>query len=188
MGSWLALIASIIIGSMVLLWFNGFRNDLQQDSYLNLLEDLSYNNLEEVTDLVEYDFSRIGLNINDPLEVAVVNADSTDFTFELDANNDGVLETMRYYLSDTSAAAYTLNPRDRILFRVDNGGTPEKISSGLTDFEITYYNEAGGVTTDMAAMRSFGVQIVMENEIIYDNQTPMLSWESRITPSALTMY
>ena len=188
MNSWLALIASTIIGGMVLLWFNGFRNDLQRDSYLNLLEDLSYNNLEEVSSLVEYDFARIGVGINDPREVAVLNADSTDFTFELDANNDGVFETMRYYLSDTSAAAYTLNPRDRILFRVENGGAPQKISSGLTDFKITFYDDAGAVTADLAAMRSFGVRIVMENEIIYDNQTPMLAWESRITPSALTMY
>lgn len=188
MNSWLALIASTVIGGMVLLWFNGFRNDVQQDSYMNLLEDLSYDNLAEVTDIIEYDFSRIGLGVNDPRDVAVLNADSTDFTFKLDANNDGVFETIRYYLSATSAAAYTPNPNDRILFRVENGGTPGKISSGLTDFKITYYDDAGAPTTVPAAMRSFGVRILMENEIIYDNQTPMLSWESRFTPSALTMY
>jgi hypothetical protein len=188
MNSWLALIASAVIGGMVLLWFNGYRNDVQQDSYLNLLEDLSYDNLEDVTDLIEYDFSRIGLGINDPRIAAVLNADSTDFTFQLDADGNGVFETMRYYLSDTSAASYTLNPRDRILFRVDNGGAPEKISSGLTDFKITYYNEAGSTTTDLSAMRSFGVRLAMEHEIVYDNKTPMLAWESRITPSALTMY
>lgn len=188
MSSWMALLASTIIGGMVLLWFNGFRNDLQQDSYLNLLEDLSYNNLEEVSSVVEFDFGRMGLGINDPRIVTVLNADSTDFTFQLDANGDGALETIRYYLSDTSAAAYTLNPRDRILYRVDNGGTPEKLSSGLTDFKITYYNDAGAPTTTLSDMRSFGVRIVMENEIIYDNQTPILAWESRISPTALTMY
>lgn len=188
MNSWLALIASTVIGGMVLLWFNGFRNDVQQDSYMNLLEDLSYNNLEDVTDVVEFDFARIGMGINDPRDVAVLNADSTDFSFKLDANNDGAFETIRYYLSDTSAASYTLNPRDRILYRVENGGASEKLSSGLTSFRVTYYDQAGSVTADMSAMRSFGVRITMENEIVYDNQTPMLSWESRITPSALVMY
>lgn len=188
MSSWLALLASTIIGGMVLLWFNGFRNDLQQDSYLNLLEDISYNNLEEVSSVVEFDFGRIGLGVNDPRIATVLNADSTDFTFQLDANNDGALETIRYYLSDTSAAAYTLNPRDRILYRVDNGGTPQKLSSGLTSFRITYYDQAGAVTADLSAMRSFGVRLVMENEIVYDDQTPIMAWESRISPTALTMY
>ncbi len=188
MGSWLALISSAIIGGMVLLQLSRFNNDVQRDSYLNMMEDVAYNNLEEVLSIVEYDFARIGQNINDPSETVVLFADSTDFQYQLDSNGDGVFETMRYYLSDTTALAYTDNPRDRILYRVVNGGAPEKISSGLTEFEMTYYNEAGAETTNMSIMKSFGVRIVVESEVVYDGDYSKVAWQTRVTPTALVMY
>lgn len=188
MGTWVSMIASAVIGSLVLLWFNDYNNDFRRDSYLNMMEDISYNNLEEVTNVIEYDFSRVGFGMNDPSAVAVLQADSSNFEFELDSNGDGVIETMQYYLSDTSDASDTPNPRDRILYRVDNGGTPERLSSGLTEFQMTYYGADGDTTSDKSAMRSFGVRIVMENEVVYDEQTPIMAWESRITPRALIMY
>ncbi len=185
MGSWISLIASIVIGGLVLMSFGRFNNDVTRDMYLDTLDNAAYGNLDEVVRIIEYDLSRIGLGINDPKQAVLIQADSTDLRFYLDSDGNGVLETMRYYLSTTTAAASTENPRDKFLYRVVNGGTPQVISSGLTDFKIKYYDAAGNVSTNLTQIRTFEVSLTMESEIIYDNQYPKLVWQGRITPPGL---
>lgn len=187
MGSWLSLVFSVVIGGMVMLSFTRFSGDVNRDSYLDLVENIAYGNMDDVVRFVEYDFSRIGFGINDSAQAIMITAAASNIKFYLDSNGDGVLETIRYYLSNTNDAlvANTSNPRDRVLYRVVNDGTPERISNGLTEFVVTYYNQAGATTTTLSQIRSFKVRIKMESEVIYDNQYPQMMWEGRITPTAM---
>jgi hypothetical protein len=188
MGSWIALVGSFVIGGMVLLRVWQFHHDFSRDQYLDTIEHIAYSNLDEVVRLIEYDFSRIGLGINDPKQSILTLADSTDLRFYLDADGNGTLETLRYYLSDTIAAAITDNPRDRILYRVVNGGTPERISTGLTGFMIKYYDAAGNKSSDLQKIKTFIVRLEMESDIIYDGRYPRLIWEGKITPPNLVTH
>lgn len=189
MGSWLSLVFSVVIGGMVMLSFTRFSGDVNQDMYMDLVENVAYGNLDDVVRFVEYDFGRIGYGINDPRQAIMITATASDIKFYLDSNGDGVLETIRYYLSSTSDALVvnTSNPRDRVLYRVVNDGTPERISNGLTEFALTYYDQGGATTTTLSQIRSFKVRIKMESEVVYDNQYPQMMWEGRITPTAMMM-
>ncbi|MDZ7344913.1 MAG: hypothetical protein ONA90_10425, partial [candidate division KSB1 bacterium] len=93
--------------------------------------------------------------------------------------------SIRYFWGDSTSAAATDNPRDRVLFRVVNGGANEPISAGLTDFKIKYYSALGTQTTNPDSIRTLEVNLAMESDIMYDTQYPKLFWHGKITPPGL---
>lgn len=188
MGSWISLLASAVIGSLVLLSFQQFTNDVSQDSYDNTMSHITYGNLDEVKQLIEYDFSRIGLGVNDPDQAIIISADSTDLRYVMDSDSNGVLESMRYYLSNTAAANYTPNPHDRALYRVVNGGAAQTISTGLTDFKIRYFDAGGNATTTPAEVRSLSISLEFANPYDATNQYPEMVWRGRVTPPSLILH
>jgi hypothetical protein len=189
MGSWIALIASAVIGAMVLLSFQQFTSDASRDMYVDTLEDLAHNNLDVVKQLIEYDFMRIGLRVNDAQTAIVTKADSTELIYVMDSDNNGTTETMRYFLS-TSAAAATKNPNDKFLQRQIDAGTAETIASGLTKFRIQYYDLDGNaivstLPADLARIRTFVVSLTMESDYGADADYPKLFWQGRFAPPSL---
>jgi hypothetical protein len=188
MGSWIALVGSIIIGGLILMSFQEFQGDVTRDLYVNTIENMTYNNLDGVTSLVEYDFSRIGAGINDPSAAVVTQADSAEVRYRLDSDGNGVPENMRYYLSSVSAAAMTPNPNDRLLLRQFNGGTPDTVAAGVRNFKIAYYDSVGSVPATNFAIRTFVVTLTLESAFGYDNQYPRFVWQKRITPTSLVIY
>lgn len=187
MGSWISLLASAVIGGLVLLSFQQFSNDVSQDSYDNTMSHITYGNLDEVKQIIEYDFSRIGLGVNDPAQAIITQADSIDLRYVIDSDSNGVLETMRYYLSNTAAASHTPNPNDRNLYRVVNGGTAQLISTGLTDFKVKYYDTGGNATTTPANVRSLSISLKFANPYDATNQYPEMVWRGRVTPPSLIL-
>ncbi|MDZ7360142.1 MAG: hypothetical protein ONB46_05370 [candidate division KSB1 bacterium] len=193
MGSWITLIGSIVIGSLILLSVQQFSQEVSRDIYADTLDNIAYSNLDELKRIIEYDFSRIGLGVNDPSQAVLTNATATDITFRMDSDSNGVLETMRYYLSTTTdaAAAATPNPNDKALYRVVNGGTPAIVSTGLTDFKIQYYNSAGSETTNLSSIRTLVVSLTLESNyasFASSNEYPKLIWHQRFTPPSLVVY
>lgn len=187
MGSWIALIASTVIGSLVLLSFQRFNSDVSREAYIETLGHMAYGNLDETKRLIEYDFSRIGLGLNDPSVAIFTQAAATDVTFKMDSDGNGVAETMRYYLSTTAAASVTENPNDKLLLRQTNGGTAQTMASGLTDFKIQYFDANGNETADLAAIRTLVVSLTMESKYRSDADYPKLLWQGRFTPPSLVV-
>ncbi len=190
MGSWITLIASIVIGGLVLLSFQRFNNDVSQAAMVETLDHIAYNNLDEVKSVIEYDFSRIGQGNNDPKVVTFSEADPTEVTFKIDTDGNGTLETMRYYLSTTSDAnaLNTANPNDKVLYRVLNGGAPQIVASGLTNFKIQYFNYDGNAAANFAAIKTLVVSLTMESDYAASGaEYPKLFWQGRITPQSLVM-
>ncbi len=188
MSSWIALIGSIVIGALILLSFQQFQGEVTRDLYVNTIEHMTYNNLDGVTSLVEYDFSRIGFGINDPTVVAITQTDTAGLWYRLDSNGDGVLENVHYYLSDVNAAAMTANPYDRLLLRQVSGGTPDTVSTGVRSFRLTYYDGDGNIAASPLEIKTLVVSLALESAYAYDNQYPRFVWQKRITPSSLVVY
>lgn len=187
MGSWIALIASTVIGSLVLLSFQRFNNDVNREAYIDTLGHVAYANMDETKRLIEYDFTRIGLGMNDPAVATFTQAAATDVTFKMDSDGNGVAETMRYYLSTTAAASGTANPNDKLLLRQINGGTAQTMASGLTDFKIQYFDAAGNETADLSAIRTLVVSLTLESDYGADTDYPKLVWQGRFTPPSLVV-
>ena len=188
MGSWIALIGSIIIGALILNSFQRFQGDVSRDLHLNTIENMTYNNLDGTTTLVEYDFSRIGFGINDPSVNVVTQVDSMDLRYILDSDGNGVSENMRYYLSNTAAASMTANPNDVLLLRQTNGGTPDTIAAGVRNFKVAYYAAGGNKTAALDSVRTLSVTLTIESDYGYDNLYPRFVWQKRITPTSLVVF
>jgi hypothetical protein len=185
MASWIAMIGSAVIGSLLLLSFLRYGNDVTRDSYLTTLEHLTYGNLVEATQVIERDLSQIGFGVNDPDVTLFVDADSTDVRFLMDWNNDASIDTVRYYLSDVSSVTMTDNPNDRVLFRSINNNPDEIVAVGLIDFNIRYFDSLGNETASFDSIRVLELELVVESTINYDNEYPRIVWHGKVTPPNL---
>ncbi len=143
-------------------------------------ELLVQQNLVELTRLLEYDFRKIGFcrepnKIPDPTK-AILVADSTSLRFLTDvdmtgAGPDGNIDSVSYYIGPTSELSSTMNPRDRILYRVVNDATPKGSNLGVTSFRFRYFDYAGvelsaPVTgTNRQKIQTIQISLVVENVV-----------------------
>jgi len=135
--------STIVFGSLMLmtLRMNLAQNEMMQTTRGDLMVQQA---IVEVSHLIEYDFRKIGYcrNVAQITTNAILLADSNRITFRTDVDNNGNVDTMRYYLGPVSELTVTPNPRDRFLYRVINGQAPKGANLGVTVFDLKYYNQA----------------------------------------------
>jgi type II secretory pathway component PulJ len=140
-------------------------------------ELLVQENLVEVTKLLEYDFRKIGYcrepnNLADPTK-AIIQADSSRIRFLTDVDRgsgpDGVVDTVTYYLGDTTELALTQNPRDRLLYRVVSGYAARGSNLGVSYFNLKYFDSQGSqlstpvISGDLQRIQTIQISLVVEN-------------------------
>lgn len=134
-------------------------------------------NLVEITKLLEYDFRKIGY-CQDPTKVpdpsrSIRYADSikikfwTDFATSANPRGDGNLDSLTYYVGGTSETPATPNPRDRLIYRVENNATPVGVNLGVTQFELQYFdafkNRLNSPVSNTALIQYMQITIECEN-------------------------
>jgi hypothetical protein len=146
------LIGSIVVFGWLLLM--SLRVNTQNQENVQTLNGdlLVQENLVAVTQLLEYDFRKIGFcrepnNLVDPTK-AILEADTSRLKFLTDVDRgggpDGIVDTVLYYLGDTTELIQTPNPRDRYLYRVVlPGETPKGANLGITSFTMKYFDRSG---------------------------------------------
>jgi hypothetical protein len=174
-----------LIGSTVLFgWLllttirMGIANSENMQTYGGEL--LVQENLVEVTRLLEYDFRKIGFCkepnlLPDPTK-AIILADSTRLKFLTDVDltgtgPDGVVDSIYYFLGPTSELSSTMNPRDRLLYRVVNNEAAKGSNLGVTSFRFRYYNSQGvelmpPVTAlNLQNIQTIQISLIVENVV-----------------------
>ena len=141
------IVASIIIGGMMLGIILKLNGTAAQSVYLNSGEVVCQQNLVVQAQILETDFRRIGYcadytNIQDPTK-AIISADTASIKFVADIDQNGVMDTIYYYLGPATDLNATANPRDKILYRVVNSVTPTGSDAGITRFYLVYYDYNG---------------------------------------------
>lgn len=188
----LDILGSTIVGGLLLMIL--FRmNDAAVENNYNLNgEKIVQQNLVDVVKLVEYDFRKIGYcanyeNIPIPTK-AVLQADSNSITFLTDivtspgTFGDGVVDTVKYFLSDTTALSMTPNPHDKILYRRVNSEPLRGSNMGVTQFKLTYFDSFGDTLKNLPAVPPLGIitiqiDIAIENPYAFDEN---YSYEKRV--------
>ena len=174
-----------IVGSFILFgWLllttirMGVANSENMQTYGGEL--LVQENLVEVTKLLEYDFRKIGFcmepnRIPDPTR-AIVLADSTRLKFLTDVDltgsgPDGNVDSIYYFLGPVSELSTTMNPRDRLLYRVVNGETPKGSNLGVTSFRFRYFDSMGNeiglpiTGNDLQRIQTIQISLIVENVV-----------------------
>ncbi len=191
------MIFSAVIGGMMLISLHSLNTKLNAAASTKTLTTGVQQNLNVVTDILEYDLRKVGYN-NFTLP-NFKSAESSKVYLRGDFNNDGNPDSVTYYLG-TVADASQINPRSRVLYRAYNGGTPVPIRVGVTRFRFWYYDQAGTplATTPAVAnstlIRSVKVTLSLQagsfiepkrlpnGTVKYDTTFSSASWEKMIRP------
>jgi hypothetical protein len=188
------IVGSIIIGGILMMLVWRLCDASTEKTYNNSGELTIQQNLLVIAQMIEFDFRKIGYCNNwnavmDPRtkqafnsSQAIIYADESSMTFYTDLYPyDGNLDSVRYYLGPTSECLSTPNPRDRILYRVENNAVPMPSNLGVTNFHMTYYdvNDDSLPTpvTTRGLIKSIEINITVENVAAYDEKYSNAFWK-----------
>ncbi len=181
----LDILGSMIIGAFLFVILLRMNDMATKNTYVYASESIVQQNLVTTITILENDFRKIGYcadweKIADPGK-AIVKADSSSVTFLTDVHPyDGNVDTVKYFLGDTTSLRVTPNPRDRMLYRVVNGETPGGSNLGITQFRITYFNSLGNVIATPVSIpgeiHSMQIDIKVESTAAYDNDYTTAYW------------
>ena len=178
------ILGSTLIGGMLLLILLRINDAAVENTYVYGGELIVQQNLVEVVSLLEYDFRKIGYcadwqQIPDPSQ-AILAADSNDIRFLTDLDSDGNVDTLRYYTGSPSALPGTANPRDMMLYRVENNEQPKGANLGVTQFNMLFFDAIGNVIpfpiTHPSEIYTMQINITVENTDAYDENYSSAFW------------
>ena len=147
-----------------------------EKTYNNSGELALQQNLATVAQIIEWDFRKIGYcadwnKLPDPTK-AILYADTSAIKFLTDVDADGNLDSIYYYLGPTSELSMTENPRDKILYRVENDETPAPSNLGITRFYMVYFDALG----DSIHLPVANYGLIVENVAAYDEKYSSAYW------------
>ena len=178
----LDLMGSAIIGALIvsmLINFNVFQSNsiISSDSELQLQQ-----NAKTLAEILNHDFRKIGYRYDN---TAFVEADSERISFFSDIDRDGNIDLVTYMLSDTTEVSGTINPRDKILYRIVNSDTIKGPSLGLIKAKFSYFNGSGIATTTLSEIQYVKAELWIETIELVDGGYPFTYWELTINPRNL---
>lgn len=181
----LDIIGSMIIGGILMMIAWRLSDASTEKTYNYSGELVLQQNLKTVVEIIEYDFRKIGYcDVPGSLPDAVIvyaDANRIDFYTDLQPLN-GVanIDLLHYYLGPTSECSETPNPRDRILYRVENNETPKPSNLGITQFRLVYMDALGDTLFSPVAaprlIKTIEINVAVENVAAYDTLYSEAIW------------
>jgi hypothetical protein len=146
MANLLDLIGSFILAGFVMLMGLRLNANIAESNNSYKVDVVVQESLVSLVQAIEFDFRKMGFGVEDPTTV-IQRADSTHITFLSDVDNDGVVDTLEWYLGGPITS--TPNPNDRILYRrlgTASGSNLVGSLPGVTTFSMKYLNQEGQQT------------------------------------------
>lgn len=150
---------------------------VSQSSSTSTMDQITKTNLDNVAQVVTNDFTKIGYNATAPMITA---AGPHTITFQSDINNDGTVDVITWTLTATGVAS-TDNPNDFVLQRTV-GTDVTNITSGVTKFDLTYYDQNQQVTTVLTDIKSVKVEMECQSAVPIENEYITTSWHKLYVP------
>jgi len=182
------IMGATIIGGILLVMVNSLNERAVESNIIYGADKLLQLEVVQLADLIEKDFRKIGY-CEDPSKISestdlILNADTSQIKFITDLNRDGNLDTLEYFVSDTSALSHTKNPRDRILYRKINDYPNQEtlnVSSNITHFYLRYFDalnaELTSPVTSPGLIAYMEISFKVEDSEAYDEQYSEAYWQ-----------
>jgi type II secretory pathway component PulJ len=188
----LDIIGSIIMGGFLLLLLWKIDDSATQNVINNSQEVIMQQNLTTVATILENDFRRLAYCAKYDTTIAqpITQADSNSITFLADIDGDSTMNSISYYLGDTTELASTPNPRDRLLYRVADGVVKQEANLGVTKFKLIYFDVIGDTMdlpiADLALIKSVEISLTIEDSYAYNEQYSEAFWRQiRVASNSL---
>lgn len=190
MATLIDILTATVIGGAIILMIIGLNSYIDSTSRETYNSNMAQSNLTDFSSTVESDLYKIGYRISGD---KMVIADSNQIKFFADLDNNGIADTLHFYLGSTSELTNTSNPNDKLLYRVQNNQTPKSSSAGVVDFKLTYYDSLGA-TLSYASLNSQTIRnrikcinVYLKIEALYaiDGVYAGAEWKKIIRPKNL---
>jgi hypothetical protein len=130
--------ATVISGYLILMMIH-FNTNVSSANFEILNSNISQEDAIETGKVLEFDLYKIGFKVTgEKIQIA----DSLEIKYFADFNNDDVIDSIRYYVGNTSELNHTSNPDDRPLYRKVNAN-PANAIGAATDFNFAYLDSTG---------------------------------------------
>ncbi len=172
------ILGSIMVGGLLLLILFRLNDSAVENNFVYGGETIAQENLVDMVQILEYDFRKIGFckdweKIPDPSK-AIIFADSNSISFQTDENNDGNVDTVKYYLGNAADLSGTPNPNDKMLYRIVNNSVPRGANLGITTFKLSYFDALGNKLnfpiTVPSQIYTMQISIIVEDVYGYDKK------------------
>jgi hypothetical protein len=189
--TWDLLISSFIGGILMFAIFS-LNASLMFAGYETTRDAIAQGQLLGFTQLIEYDFNKIGYRSrvpSAPTAPRVIKGDSTEIIYKSDDGNNHIVHTIRYIVGTVSEASTTPNPRDFPLYKYIQGAQSLKNYYGLTSFRLNYYDSTGiSITMPITAeselnrIKSIKVRAIIQSFFPVDTTYASCYWERTFFP------
>jgi hypothetical protein len=169
MAALIDMVGSIILGAALLIIILNANDNATENHYVYNGNTLVQEMLISTSQFVEGEFRNMGLGVI-PGQKTILSADTNSIAFLTDLNRDGItIDTISYFLGDTTELASTQNNKDMYLHRIVNHGANTKVGV-VTVFKLRYISRNGEVLpTPVPADRLTEVFVV---EVTVEVQNP----------------
>ncbi len=184
MDSYISLIGSIVIGTLLLLSVLSFQADLRDHSFKHTNALIAQNQAMGIIEVLKWDFGQIGFGVADSTYFS--GPDSNSIAFYADIGADSVIDIVRYSISDSTAASGTPNPHDKIFYRWVNDEPQTDAALGVTDFKLRYFDKDGNETNNIKNIRTIEITLEVESTLPdNNNEYARFFWREKISPPNL---
>jgi hypothetical protein len=186
----LDILGSVIIAGMVVMILLTININTTTSSSALLFTTIEQRKITAATELIQYDFYKIGYLI--PGEKIAI-ADSNEIKFYSDIDNDTEIDSVHYYLGNTTDLTYTSNPNDKPLYRQRNWQDSLLAEIPVVDFNLSYYDSIGN-SLDYSSLtnsagrdliKSIKIKITVESDEMYADEYRTSEWKKKISPKNL---
>ena len=187
----LDLLGSSFVGGMILLMILQMNLFMSNGRSYSDQELQMQQNAKTQADIINYDLRKIGYD-HSGTSILIAEKEKIKFVGDLERPGEtgyGTLDTVEYFVKDSSFAAGTSNPRDIILVRVlNNKDSIAGPSLGLVKLNFSYLDSLSTPTTDLSKIKFIKTEFWVEpNETVFNYITgqkdPIFTyWEFTIHP------
>jgi len=190
MGYLLDIVGSFIIAGMVIMMLMAININTTTASSVILFTTIEQRKMTDVSELIEYDFYKIGYRIDvDKISIA----DSNEIKFYTDIDNNDLADSIHYFLGDITDLSYTYNPNDKPLYRQRNDQDSLLTEYPVVDFQLSYFDSIGNTLAYSSLTNSAGreliksikIEIKVESDELYDDKYQTSKWKKKISPKNL---
>ena len=147
--------------------------------------NLSQSNAISIAKTLEYDFYKIGYGSSSGEKITIAELERIEFISDID--NNGIIDTILYSISDSTALQITENIHDKNLLRKVNS-EEEKTVGRITDFEISYFDSMGNSidissltsSTEREKIYQVGLNVSEQAAIKFESDYSSSFWMSKI--------
>jgi hypothetical protein len=187
----LDLIGSALIGGILILQLMNMTLFMQNASYSSDNELKLQQNAKTLAEIINYDFRKIGYKY-DSTSVLIAEQKKIKFIGDLEAPGEtgsGIVDTVEYFVLDSTHATSTSNPRDIVLVRVlNNKDSIAGPTLGLVDIKFSYLDSLSTPTAVLSKIKYIKTELWVEpietsdNFITGKSDSTFTYWEFTIHP------